>query len=222
MFPNRRALANPVYWLAALIGTVLLMTMVLLRKASLPDFAPLAWLIPLAVYDLRKREVPHIAFVAVPCGLAVLTVFLRGDWTLGALTLLVVAASERHHLPKPFGAIAFGVALIGCVALLFFTPFEQTPGAIAIIGFWLAYELGWWAGADALAAMTLAAMWPDVRLLVSLAAAHMVTAIFLHKGRVVTFPRRLAADELERIGVAGMPAIALGAAMFSLWQWWSA
>lgn len=220
MLRNRRALVSHLFVAAAFIGLVLVTTMALLPKLFLPEFAPLAWLIPLALYDLRKREVPDIAFVAAPYALAALAATLRGDWTLGALTIVVVASSERHHLPRRWGAVTFAAALLACTILLILTPFEQSPGAIAVIGFWIAYELGWWAGADALAATTLAIMWPDIRLLVSLAAAHMVVAIFLYRGRVMSFPRRLTSNELEQAGVAGMPALALGAAMFAVWKWW--
>jgi hypothetical protein len=194
----------------------------LLHRSPLLGLGPLAWLVPLALYDLRRREVPNITFVAVPCGLAALGAAVDGVWTLGALVFLIVAASERNRLPKLWGTIALVAALSGSAGLLMFTPFEQSPGVIAIIGFWLAYELGWWAGADALAAMTLAILWPEVRLLVSLAAAHLAIAVFLHRGRAMRFPRKLSPGELEQIGVAGMPAIALGAAMFVLWKWWAA
>jgi len=203
---------------AALVAALIAVTLFWLKRPTAPDLEPLAWLIPLALYDAQKREVPHMAFVAVPCALAA----LRGDWTLGALTVVVVATSERHHLPGRWRGVTFALALVACAALLILTPFEQSPGAIAIIGFWLAYELGWWAGADALAAMALALMWPDIRLLVALAAAHVVVAIFLYRGRGMTFPRKLSSSELEQVGVAGMPAIALGAAMYAVWQLWQA
>ena len=47
-----------------------------------PDLTPLAWLLPLTHYDLRKREVPHIAFVAVPLALAALALAWRGGWAV--------------------------------------------------------------------------------------------------------------------------------------------
>lgn len=222
MFRNRQAFVSHLPVGAAFIGLVLVTTMALLRKPLPPEVAPLAWLIPLALYDLRKREVPNIAFVAAPCALAALAAALRGDWALGALTVVGVAASERRHLPGRWGVVTFATVLVACAALLILTPFERSPGAVAIIGFWLAYELGWWAGADALAAMTLALMWPDIQLLVALAAAHMVVAIFLYRGRVMAFPRWLSSKDLEQVGVAGMPAIALGAAIYAAWQWWLA
>lgn len=207
---------------AILIVTFVAGVMLLLQKPVPPELAPLAWLIPLAIYDLQKREVPHIAFVAVPCFLAAFAAILRGDASLGVLTLVLIALSERNHLPKPMARVVLVSALLSSVGLLLITPFEQSPGALALMGFWFAYELGWWAGVDALAAMTLAILWPDVMLLVALGVAHLGLAFLLPHGKLFTRPRRLTEAELEQVGVAGLPSIALGAALYVLWQWWIA
>lgn len=206
---------------SVLVGIVLALiasAMLVLKTRAIPDFAPLAWLIPLAVYDLKNREVPHIAFVAVPCLLVALTAILRGDWTLAAMAALSVAASERHHLPEQFRRVAFILALVACTGLLIVTPFESLPGAIALIGFCVAYELGWWAGADTLAAMALALLWPDIRLLAALAASHIVVALMMKRASLPFIPRRLKPDELQVFGAPGLPAIALGATLFTFWN----
>lgn len=205
---------------AMLIMAFLAGVMLFLQKPVPPELAPLAWLIPLALYDLQKREVPHIAFVAAPCFLAAFAAILRGDASLGVLALVLIAISERQHLPKPLARVALMSVLLSSVGLLLITLFEQSPGALALIGFWLAYELGWWAGVDALAAMTLAILWPDVMLLVSLGVAHLGLAFLLPHNKLFTRPRRLTEAELEQVGVAGLPSIALGAALYVLWKWW--
>ena len=52
--------------------------------AQLSTFSPwltlasFAWLVPLAVYDLRHRTVPHMALVLVPCLAAVAYALWRG------------------------------------------------------------------------------------------------------------------------------------------------
>ncbi len=206
-----------------------------------PDLTPLAWLIPLAHYDLRKREVPHIAFVAVPLALAALAEAWRGGWTLALMAVTLVAMTERARLWPALHRPALAGGLAICAGLLALqcnvSPFELAPGAISLIGFWLAYELGWWAGADALAAMALALLWPDdIRLLVSLAAAHIVAALAAHfcnrrkrplrhsplrgsQGRLLLLlPRKLSAAELQAVGAPGLPAIALTAALFAIWK----
>lgn len=208
---------NAIVWIGIVLAVIASVTLVL-KTHAIPDFAPLAWLIPLALYDLKKREVPHIAFVAVPCLLAALTAILRGDWALATLAMVSVAASERHHLPKRLRLAALLIAFAGCAGLLVMTPFESLPGAIAVHGFWIAYELGWWAGADALAAMTLALLWPDIRLLAALAASHIVVALMMKRASLPFIPRRLKPDELQTFGSPGLPAITLGAALFMIWN----
>jgi hypothetical protein len=213
-------LNGPLTIAASLMGLLGLGLIGQFHKSELLELWPLAWLLPLALYDLQKREVPHMAFVAIPCALAMLSAVLGGDWTLGLLALLVVAVSERRHLPTPLGTMVLVLSGLSGALLLTLTPFEQAPGAIAVLGFWLAYELGWWAGADALVAITLALVWPELKLLVSLAAAHLVLALVVYRGRILMFPRRLSADELAQVGVAGLPALALSAALFTLWHGW--
>ncbi len=195
-----------------------------------PDLTPLAWLLPLAHYDLRKREVPHIAFVAVPLALAALALAWRGGWTLALMAITLVAVTERARLRPVLHRPALAGGLAVCVGLAVLSPFELAPGVISLIGFWLAYELGWWAGADTLAAMALALLWPDdIRLIVSLAAAHVAAALIIRHRRplrhaprqgrlLLLLPRKLSADELTAVGVPGLPAIALTAALFTIWK----
>ncbi len=202
-----------------------------------PDLTPLAWLIPLAHHDLRKREVPHIAFVAVPFALAALAGAWRGGWTMALMAITLVAITERARLWPALHRPALAGGLAICAGLLILSPFELAPGALSLVGFWLAYELGWWAGADALAAMALALLWPDdIRLLVSLAVAHIVAALAAHfcirckgplrhsplrgsQGRLLLpLPRKLSAAELQAVGAPGLPAIALTAALFAIWK----
>ena len=165
------------------------------------------WLTSLALYDMRHRAVPHIAWVAMPCAAAGLVSIWRKDWPLTLAAMVVVALSERGRLPigwrKPTLA-AGGLALAG--VLLLMRP-ETAPGGLALVGFWLAYELGWWAGADALAAMTLALFWPELSLLLAMAVAHL--GLSLWQRRKLPRLRALRPHELEMLGQPGMPALAL-------------
>jgi|CXWL01.1.fsa_nt_gi hypothetical protein len=218
MLKRKAALTHNASVLVGIVLAVIANVMLMFKARTIPDIAPLAWLIPLAVYDMQKREVPHIAFVAMPCLLATLTATVRGDWMLATLAVVSVAASERHHLPEQFRRVAFILALVACTGLLIVTPFESLPGAIALIGFWMAYELGWWAGADALATMALVLLWPNIRLLAALAASHIVVALMMKRAFLPFIPRRLKPDELQAFGAPGLPAIALGATLFTFWN----
>jgi hypothetical protein len=183
---------------------------------SLLLLSTLLWLVPLALYDLRHRAVLHIAFVAVPCLLAVGFAALRGDWPLAAMAAVGVAVSERHHLPATFRKWVFWAGLLAAMGLIPFASPEVLPGAFAVLGFWLSFEIGWWAGADALAAITLALLWPDVLLLVALAVAHLGLSLIAR--RPIRLPRTLTPSELDALGQPGLPALALSVLIYAVLQ----
>ncbi len=173
----------------------------------------LLWLIPLAWHDLRHRSVPHIAFVAVPCVLAAGYAALRGEWALAGIALVVVGVSERPRLPATWRKPVFLVGLLVAASLLTQVPPETFPGAGAVIGFWLCFEISWWAGADALAAITLALLWPDMLLLTAFAIAHI--GLSLIRRNPILLPRALTPSELEALGQPGLPALAAAVLVYA-------
>ena len=205
--------------LAWIAGVVVLGAAYALPVRAVQEFwlelAVLIWLAPLALYDLRRKEVPHMACVVVPCFAAVVHAFAVGAWQLGAVGALAIAASERdaiRHMRARRWLLCVALTLACLLAL---GSGEVTPGAIAILGFWVAYELGWWAGADALVAITLALLWPDIRLLVLLGIVHIGVAVSIH---VLRWWRgaRLTIFGLER--VPGLPVIYLTVLLRALWS----
>ena len=184
----------------------------------------LLWLAPLAFYDLRHRAVPHIATVALPCLAAMIYAALTGAWLLSALAAMAVVTTERYRLPLTRSQpVVFVCAILTSMLLVAYSG-ANASGAIAIVGFWMAYELGWWAGADALAAITLALVWPDVRLLASLAVAHLALALLTRFACLSVAPslswrlRRLDTEELARLGAPGLPAMLLTVVLMAGWH----
>ncbi len=178
MAASLRSLDQPVRlvgtgWLAGamLLGIAFLLEMRAAHEYWL-ELLVLVWLVPLAVYDLQRKEVPHMACVGVPCLAAMVYAVAAGTWQVSVVGALVVAASERNAIRSRQARRWLLVATLLIVCLLVLASGEAAPGAIAVLGFWLAYELGWWAGADAMAAIALALIWPSIWLLVSLAGAH--------------------------------------------------
>lgn len=180
----------------------------------------LVWLAPLAVYDLRRSTVPHIAWVAGPGALAMGYAIWHGDWSLAVMGIVGLLASERHHLPKGWRKWIFWWGLITTLGLITFTNPESLPGALAVIGFWLCFEAGWWAGADALVAMTLALVWPDTLLLAAMAGAHLglsalrPTSLPLGRSKGFRILKRLTPNELALLGQPGLPALALTVGLY--------
>src|SRR5262245_47055109 len=56
----------------------------------------LIWLTPLALYDLQRKEVPHMACVGVPCLAAMVCSVVAGTWQVSVVAALVIAVSERR------------------------------------------------------------------------------------------------------------------------------
>lgn len=172
--------------------------------------APL-WLTPLAAYDQRFRQVPHMAWVAGPALLAMAIAAARGDWALSLMGLVSVAASERwRHTAWQRGLVLLA-GLLGGGWLLTEVAGPRLIGAAALLGFWMMFELGWWAGADALIALTLTLLWPTAAMVVAIGIAHLVWALVL--GRDWRLPRPLSAQELAACGQPGIPALALAAGL---------
>ncbi len=181
------------------------------------EMGVLAWLAPLAAYDLEHRAVPHGHWIYWPwllvCGYAA----WRGDWQLALTAELVFLASERAAWPPLRRKVAVGLALsgsLGALALSFSAP--HALGTLALLGFWAFFELGWWAGVDALAAMTLILLWPNLSFLAALATAHLGLSLIRRRGNQFQFPRALRSDELEAIGEPGLPALALTVAIYQI------
>ena len=179
-------------WLAGamLLGTALLLEMRAAHEYWL-ELLVLVWLAPLAVYDLHRKEVPHMACVGVPCLAAMVYAVAIGTWQLSAVAVLVITASERDAIRSRQSRRWILVVSLLIVCLLVLASGEAAPGAIAVLGFWLAYELGWWAGADAMVAIALALLWPSIWLLVTLAGAHLaVWAVVWLARNLQASPRR--------------------------------
>jgi hypothetical protein len=139
----------------------------------------LIWLAIISMFDLRHREVPHTAWVAIPLVGAMVYQAVFGNWQLTFLSAVVALVSERKRLAE--------LAELNLGTIIFWSPFILTGiyladrvnpfGAIAIIGFWLAWELHCWGGADAVTSIALVLIWPDVQLILALLAVHALVAI---------------------------------------------
>lgn len=174
------------------------------------------WLALLAEYDLRHRQVPRLAWVAGPCLLAMGLAAARGDWALAASALVALAASERGRLPASGRRPALVAGWLACFWLMAWISTPSLMGAVALLGFWLMFELGWWAGADALAAMTLVLLWPTAIMVLVIGIAHLIWAFT--RRSAWRWPRPLSADELAATGQPGLPALALAAGLHTIFS----
>lgn len=137
------------------------------------------WLTLVSWFDLRKREVPHTAWVVIPLICAAIYQAVTGDWHLSFLSGMVALASERQCLAKlselRVDTIFFWIPWL--LASLYAAASSNPVGAIAIVAFWAAWELHCWGGADAVTAITLALIWPDIGLVIAVLVVHAFVAM---------------------------------------------
>jgi len=140
------------------------------------------WLGIVSWFDIRKSEIPHSAWVVIPLIGAGLYRIWQGDWALVLLAVLVAAVSERYRISQAFGWEELS-RIITWLPLLFlgaFLSIQSSPlSALAIIGFWAAWELKWWGGADAVSAITICLIWPGIFFIMSFLVIHLIVVIAL-------------------------------------------
>ena len=140
------------------------------------------WLGIVSWFDIRKNEIPHSAWVVIPLIGAGLYRIWQGDWALVLLAVLVAAVSERYRISQAFGWEELS-RIITWLPLLFlgaFLSIQSSPlSALAIIGFWAAWELKWWGGADAVSAITICLIWPGIFFIMSFLVIHLIVVIAL-------------------------------------------
>jgi hypothetical protein len=140
------------------------------------------WLGIVSWFDIRKNEVPHSAWVVIPLIGAGLYRIWQGDWTLVLLATVVAAVSERYRISQAFGWEELS-RIITWLPLLFlgaFLSIQSLPlSALAIIGFWAAWELKWWGGADAVAAITIIMIYSEIDFILAFLIVHAIATIML-------------------------------------------
>ncbi len=138
------------------------------------------WLGIVSWFDIRKSEIPNSAWVIIPIILAGAYRVWQGGWALVLLTALVVVVSERERISNLFLMDEIG-RIITWLPLLFLGLFfvvQLSPiTALAIIGFWVAWELKWWGGADAVSAITICLVWPGWVFILAVLVSHLILVI---------------------------------------------
>jgi hypothetical protein len=140
------------------------------------------WLGVVSWFDIRKNEIPHSVWVIIPLIGACVYRTWQGNWALVLLTILVAAVSERERISQIFGWEEIG-KMITWFPLLFlgvYLSVQASPFAtLAIIGFWAAWELKWWGGADAVSAITVCLIWPSEIFIFAFLASHLIVVLVL-------------------------------------------
>jgi len=173
------------------------------------------WLGIVSWFDIRKSEIPHSAWVVIPLIGAGLYRILQGDWRLVLFALLVAAVSERERLSQPLHRreiskiiLWFPVIFIG----LFFAIQLSPIAAIATLGFWIAWELKWWGGADAVSAITLILINPNTTYILAFLGVHVIAML------VLTFISLMKSKSVKLHKIPGLPLLLLSVIFYQIVQ----
>jgi hypothetical protein len=141
-----------------------------------------SWLGVVSWFHIRKNEIPHSDWVIIPLIGACSYRAWQGDWALVLLTVLIAAVSERERLSRIVRWDEIG-QIITWLPLLFlgaYLSIQVSPfAALAIIGFWVAWELKWWGGADAVSAITVSLIWPSEVFIFAFLTTHLIVVLGL-------------------------------------------
>ena len=164
----------------------------------------LTWLGVVSWFDIRKNEIPHSAWVIIPLIGACSYRAWQGDWALVLLTVMIAAVSERERLSRIVRREEIG-RIITWLPLLFlgaYLSIQVSPfAALAIIGFWVAWELKWWGGADAVSAIAVTLIWPGELFILAFLATHILVVLGL--GLISVFQEK----KIKTHQVPGIPIL---------------
>lgn len=170
------------------------------------------WLALVSWFDLRKGEVPHSAWVIVPLIAAGVYRIWQGSWQLVALATLVALISERQRLGQwlHFPEVSRILTWLPLLFLAVYGSVQISPlAAFTIVGFWAAWELGWWGGADAVSAIALSLVWPNTPFFLAFFSCHAIVAL----GMMAFTYKEEKKVKLHR--VPGLPIMLLAVLCFS-------
>src|SRR3990172_8890967 len=162
------------------------------------------WLGIVSWFDIRKNEIPHSAWVIIPLIGACFYRVWQGDWALVLLTILIAAVSERERLSRIIRReeIARIITWLPLCFLGAYLSIQVSPfAALAIIGFWVAWELKWWGGADAVSAIAVTLIWPGEFFILAFLATHIMVVIGL--GLISVFQEK----KIKTHRVPGLPIL---------------
>jgi hypothetical protein len=176
------------------------------------------WLGIVSWFDIRKGEIPHSAWVVIPMIAASGYQAWHGGWALVLLTAVVVAVSEREKISDLLliEEIRRIVTWFPIIFLSLFLAVQLSPvAALAIIGFWMAWELKWWGGADATAGIALILIFPEITFILAFLSVHVLVVVGFSVGSLIKN------DSIKLHIIPGLPLLFLAVFLFQFAQYFS-
>jgi len=142
----------------------------------------LLWLGVVSWFYIREPEIPHSAWVIIPLVLAIIYQGVLENWSLVLFAVLISLISERLFLSRyprvmPFMSVRTWLPIL--IVSLLWSAQSFPVATLSIFAFWVAWEFGWWGGADATAAICLFLLLPAAGLLFGFVLVHLITVLTL-------------------------------------------
>ena len=171
----------------------------------------LGWLIAIAVFDIRTRQVPSPLWTGIPILVALAIRVLSGTAQLMVLVAVVtVIVSERRQLKhKGLEALALVAGILAIVLIFFVADIPTQSGIAGVVVFWVSWELHYIGGADAMTLITCILLWPNIEFLLAYLAAGLFWA---------TGARIKQGGWLKAHMVPGLAVIATAAIIYLIYQ----
>jgi hypothetical protein len=128
-----------------------------------------AWLILLAVCEIRKVKVPGLYGTAIPLIVAMIfcATMGAGIW-LAVSTIVLLAVSERQHLQhRALEALALAAGIVAIGMILFLSDLPTQSGIAAIVIFWFAWERNYLKVQAAITLIICVLIWPGTGFLLA-------------------------------------------------------
>jgi hypothetical protein len=139
----------------------------------------LGWLIAAAVLDIRARQVLSPYWTWIPMVLAGAYRVLSGPSALiAAAAAVTVIVSERRHLRhKGLEALALAAGIVAIVLIFFVADIPTQSGIAGVVVFWIAWELHYIGGADAMTLITCILFWPQIEFVLAYLVAGLIWSL---------------------------------------------
>jgi hypothetical protein len=136
-----------------------------------------AWLFVETIWDLKERDIPRW-FSIIPLATGLIHLAWVGDWPAALLMLISILGTHITH-PGRYVVVAAPIIFLAFLPGMF-------PLAIGWSLLYLAWELGWFGGADALAGAYLLIWFPAWEMLIGIVLGILVWNVgvaLIHYGK---------------------------------------
>jgi hypothetical protein len=143
------------------------------------SFVAVIWLIVMAVIVIRKRQSLSPRWTWIPMILAIAIRVLSGQaaWMAATVAVVLVVSERRHLKNKALETLTLAAAILA-IGLIFFSADIPTESGIGgVVVFWIAWELHYIPGADAMTLITCVLLWPNIEFLLSYLIAGLIWSI---------------------------------------------